>query len=481
MTSTLAEPTVHADPPPAVERYRGRWLVFAVVLIADVMDLVDSTVVNVAGPAIRAGLGGGAATLQWLGAAYTLTFAVLLITAARLGDIIGRRRLFLVGAAGFTAASALCAVAPSPEVLIATRVAQGAFGALMIPQGFGMLMEVFADDEKAKVYAAFGPVMGLSAVAGPILAGVLVDADLLGTGWRMIFLLNVPLGLFAIVGAVRWLPRSVAAPGARLDVGGMALVGLAAFALIYPLIEGRELGWPLWTFAVLAAGVALAAAFVAYERRREESPLVELSLMRNASYTSGMAVALCVFAAMGGVLLVLSLFLQLGEGFSAARTGVALAPLSIGMVAGMGLSFALVERLGRGLMHVAIAAAAAGLVLLAAMVHGETGVSAWTLTPGIFVTGAGMGMIFGQLFDVILAGVADHEVGSASGTLNALQQFSFALGVAVIATIYFALLDDHRNASDALSVVALLTLVPLGAGFALAFRLPPRAREGGAH
>ncbi|MGZ4267821.1 MAG: MFS transporter [Solirubrobacteraceae bacterium] len=410
------------------------------------------------------------------GCAYTLTFAVFLITGARLGDIFGRRRLFLVGSAGFTAASAACALAPSPTVLIAMRVLQGAFGAVLIPQGFGMLKEVFSEEEMPKVFGLFGPVMGLAAVGGPILAGALVDADLWGTGWRMVFLINVPLGLLALAGAARFLPRTIAAPGARLDAGGMALVGAAAFALIYPLIEGRELGWPWWSFAVLAAGVALLGAFVAYERRRREAPLIELSLLRNRSFTSGLAVALAFFAAFGGVLLVLSLFCQLGERFSPARTGLALAPLSIGMVVAMPVSFALVERIGRVLIHAGIAVAGAGLVVLAAMVHGRAGVSAWTLTPGLVVAGVGTGLVFGQLFDVILAGVGHHETGSASGVLNAIQQLSFALGVAGVGTVFFALLDGRHLPSDALTTTALLTLVPLAAAFALAFRLPPRVR-----
>ena len=189
---------------------------FAVVLAANIMDLMDATIVNVAGPSIRPALGGSASTLQWLSAGYTLAFAVFLITGARLGDMFGRRRLFLVGSAGFTVMSAACAAAPSPSVLIAFRVLQGAFGALMIPQGFGMLKEVFAEDEMSKVFGAFGPMMGLSILAAPILAGALVEANLWGIGWRLVFLINVPIGIAAFAGAVRVLPRTVAHPGIRL-------------------------------------------------------------------------------------------------------------------------------------------------------------------------------------------------------------------------------------------------------------------------
>src|SRR5213083_1071347 len=185
-----------------------RWAVLAIVLVAEVMDLIDGTIVNVAAPSIRQDIGGSSATLQWLVAAYTLTFAVLLMTGARLGDLIGRRRLFMIGIVGFTGASILSALAVSPGMLIATRALQGAFGAVLIPQGFGMIKEVFDEHEITKAFALFGPVMGLSAVAAPILGGALVDADLLGTGWRAIFLVNLPLGIAGLVGALRVMPRT---------------------------------------------------------------------------------------------------------------------------------------------------------------------------------------------------------------------------------------------------------------------------------
>src|SRR4051794_5309840 len=287
------------------------------------MDLMDGTIVNVAAPSIRADLGGSATTLQWLGAAYTLAFAVLLITGGRLGDLFGRRRLFIVGAAGFTLASAACAAAPSIEVLIAMRVLQGGFGALMIPQGFGVIKEVFAEHEIGKAFAAFGPVMGLSAVLAPIVGGALIQLDAFGAGWRTIFLVNLPVGAAALIGAWRLMPTGRPAPGTRLDVGGVALLSGASLALIYGLVQGRELGWPVWIFALLAAGLAGFALFALYERRRDAAPLIEPGLLRNHAYTSGMAVAVGFFAAMIGLMLVESLFCQLGLGFSPLKTGLA--------------------------------------------------------------------------------------------------------------------------------------------------------------
>jgi EmrB/QacA subfamily drug resistance transporter len=477
---SASAPPIPAESPPAEALstpYRWRWIVLAVVLAAEVMDLMDATIVNVAGPSIRADLGGVATTLQWLSAAYTLAFAVLLVTGARLGDIFGRRRLFLIGSAGFTAMSAGCAVAASPGMLIVTRALQGAFGALLIPQGFGMLKEVIPEAEMPKVFATFGPVMGLSAIAAPILAGVLIDADVLGTGWRLVFLINVPIGLFALITAVRVLPRGASHAGVRLDVPGMFLVGLAAVAIIYPLIQGRADGWPVWIFAMLAAGLALLGAFVAYERRRREAPLIEPGLLRNRTYTTGIAVALAFFATFAGLLLIVSLFCQLGEGFSPIHAGLTLTPMTVGMVIAMILSFALVGKLGRHMIHIGVALVAAGTIGLALTVSGAHSVTSWELAPGLFVIGLGAGFSFGQLFDFILAGVAMDEVGSASGVLNAVQQLASALGVAVLGTVFFSHIGVGHLPTDGLATTAWVCLVPLAITALLVLRLPMQARQ----
>jgi EmrB/QacA subfamily drug resistance transporter len=475
MSDTLtASPTDVATQSPA--RNPLRWFVFAVVIAANIMDLMDATIVNVAGPSIRRALGGSASTLLWLPAGYTLAFAVFLITGARLGDMFGRRRLFLIGSAGFTVMSAACAVAPSMAVLIAVRVLQGSFGALMIPQGFGMLKEVFDEDEMPKVFGAFGPMMGLSVLAAPILAGALVQADLWGIGWRLVFLINVPIGIAAFAGAVRVLPRTVAHPGIRLDVGGMVLIGAALTAIIYPLIQGRAAGWPGWTFATLAAGVVLLGAFVLWERCRRGDPLIEPGLLANRTYTSGILVALTFFGAFGGLVLCVSLFGQLGEGWSPIHAGLTLMAMVVGMIAGMGAGFALVGRLGRHLLHLGVAVIAVGTVALALTVTGARTASTWDLAPSLFLIGFGAGASFGQLFDFILAGVTMDEVGSASGVLEAIQQLSSALGVAVLGTIFFSAFGRHLP-THALAITAWACLVPLAVTFLLVFKLPLHARE----
>jgi EmrB/QacA subfamily drug resistance transporter len=458
--------------------YRLRWVVAFVVLAANVMDVMDATIVNVAGPSIHRDLHGGDATLQWLGAGYTLAFAVLLIAGARLGDIFGRRRLFLVGSAGFTVFSAACAAAPSMSVLIVCRALQGAFGALLIPQGFGLIKEVFSDQELPKVMAMMGPATGLPILIAPVLAGVLVDADLWGTGWRLVFLINVPVGLATFVAAVRALPRGASHPDVRLDTRGVLLIGVALTAIIYPLIQGRAVGWPPYMFVSLALGVVLLATFVLNELRGGHDSLVEPALLRNRTYLRGIAVILAFFGAFSGVLLCVSLYGQLGEHWSPIHAGLALTPMVVGLLAGMTASMGLVARFGRHLLHVGIGLVIVGLVVMALTVTGVRAASTWDLVPGLVILGAGAGMSFGPLFSFVLTSVGMGEVGSASGVMEAVQQLSTALGVAVLGTIFFSVFGSHLP-TDALQITAWCSVAPAVIAFLLVFGLPMRAREEG--
>jgi EmrB/QacA subfamily drug resistance transporter len=475
--SSLPAPAARGEAGDAAPAYRRRWVVLAVVLVAEIMDLLDSTVITIAAPTVRAELGGGTATMQWWAAGYTLAFGVLLIVGGRLGDILGRRRVFVVGIVGFTLASAACALAPSPDVLIATRVLQGGFGALLIPQGLGVIKNVFPPKEMGGAFAAFGPVMGLAAIAGPILAGWLVEADVLGTGWRMIFLLNVPLGLAGLLGALRFMPESRSSERLRLDPLGVVLISTASLCIIYPLVQGRELSWPAWTFGLLAAGVALLGVFALAERRTHGTPMIEPSLLRNRAYTSGLLVGIAFFAGFMGLAMVISMFLQLGLGFSPEHTGLTLVPLSLGSAITAGGSYALMPRFGRAVLQAGLVIVVAALGGLAATVaHGGTGLSSWDLLPSMFVLGLGLGFVFGPLFNVILAGVGEHEVGSASGTLNAVQQLGNSIGVALLATIFFSLVDHGHTSPTAATRTVLIAAALLAVAFALSFRLPREAR-----
>jgi EmrB/QacA subfamily drug resistance transporter len=458
-----------------------KWTILALVLVAECMDLLDSTVVNVAAPTIRDDLHASSSALQWVIGGYALAFAVVLITGGRLGDIYGRKRLFVIGAIGFVVASMACAFADSPEMLIGCRLAQGAAAALLIPQGLGILRDVFAPGEQGSAFAIFGPVIGLSAVLGPIIGGALVDANAFGTGWRLIFFVNLPLGLVAAIGAARLMPESRPPRRPKLDLVGTGLAALAMGLLVYPLIQGREAGWPAWTYAMVIASVTCFAALVAWSRRmrrRGRDPLVEASIFRHRSYSTGLAALVVFFAGMIGTLLVLTLFLQFGEHFSAIHAGLTLAPFALGTALGAGLSAAvLAPRFGRSVLQAAAVIAAVGVWWLRHVIanHGLD-TSSLQLAPPLLLTGVGLGMVISPLFDFILAAVTDREVGSAAGVLNACQQLAGAVGVAAIGTVFFTVLG-HAGFVTAIERCLLVELASTPVLLALTRTLPARARE----
>jgi EmrB/QacA subfamily drug resistance transporter len=480
-TTTLT----HPSPVASVRSVnRAVWLGFLVVIVSAVMDLLDSTITQTGAPAIRHDLGGSYADLEWLTAAYTLAMSATLLLGSRLGDVFGRRRVLLIGIASFVAASALCALAPSPAALIAARALQGAIAAIMVPQGFGLIRELFGDEGQQKAFAVFGPVMGLAAVAGPLLGGGLIDLDVLGSGWRAIFLINVPLGLGALAVGRRFLPRTApATPGARVDGVSVVLAMLGTVALVYPLIQGREQGWPAWSFALLAGGVVMLGAFAALQTRRSRqgrTPLVEPSILRRRPYVAGLAVVLGFIGAMGGMMIALNVMYQTGLGFTPLACGVATVAIPLAAIAGSITSSALLARIGRTTMHIGIVTMATGLIVVDLVMRSASGgVSAWDLTGPLAITGFGMGMVFVPMFDVILAGVAPHQIGSASGLLESVQQLAMSLGIAAVGTELFDHLGSGHGptafvgAADHALLVAVAFLI---AACAAVFWLPKHAR-----
>jgi EmrB/QacA subfamily drug resistance transporter len=466
-------------------RLSAAWLGFLVVLASAVMDLLDSTIAQTAAPAIRRDLGGSYASLEWITAAYTLAMAATLLLGSRLGDAFGRRRVLLVGMAGFVGASALCALAPTSTALIAGRALQGALAAIMVPQGFGLIRELFGDEGQQKAFAVFGPVMGLAAVAGPLLGGGLVNLDVLGTGWRAIFLVNVPIGLIAIAAGRRYLPRvAPVTPGLRVDAVSVIMAMAGSAALVYPLVEGRSLGWPAWSLAVLAAGVATLGAFAALQRRRARqgrTPLVEPSILSRRPYVAGLAVVVGFIGAMGGMMIALNVMFQVGLGFSPLGCGVATVAIPVAAIGGSITSSMLLARIGRGTMQIGIVTMAIGLLAVDVVMRSSGGgVTAWQLAGPLAITGFGMGMVFVPMFDVILAGVAPHQLGSASGLLESVQQLSMSLGIAVVGTVLFGAVGVGHGADAFVSAAdhALLVAVAfLAAGGAAVFWLPKHARQ----
>jgi EmrB/QacA subfamily drug resistance transporter len=462
---TTVPTTSESTAPSSSTAHPRRWLGLFTILGADLLNLLDSTVGTIAAPAIRADLGGSTSTLQWIAAGYTLAMAVGLLVGGRLGDMYGRKRMMMVGVVGFLAASLLCAVSFSPEMLLASRVLQGGFGAIMVPQSFGLMRELFGADV-GKAFALLGPVIGLATVLGPVAAGLLVDADLFGTGWRMIFAINVPLGLFALVVGRRVLPDSPpSARNEKLDVRGAILAGAGMFLLVYPLTQGHELGWPLWMFGMLAASIVILAIFV-----RKQQGLVRLSVFAKRSYSSGVVFVVSFFGVITGFSLAVGLFLQLGLGYSPLKASLTMAPWAVGAFLGSAIGATVLANLGRRVLHLGLGLMAAGLVWL----YFAMSVEGLPIAP-LAVFGAGMGMIFVPLFDIIVGDLADDEVGSASGVLTSVQQLGASLGIAVLGTVFFA------NASagafvDAAKVVTLVALGLTAVTFALGFLLPHKAK-----
>jgi EmrB/QacA subfamily drug resistance transporter len=329
-----------------------RWLALGVLLLAVVMDLIDITIVNIALPSIRDDLGASNAALEWTVAGYTLAFALGLITAGRLGDVYGRRRMFLLGVGGFTAASVLCGLAWSPEALIAARIAQGALAALMVPQVLSMINVSFPPAERAKAYGLYGGFAGIATVSGPLIGGLLVQGDLFGLDWRPIFLINLPVGLATLVAVAVLVRESRDEHPLRLDLTGVGLVTTALLLLLYPLVQGHELGWPTWTFVSMAASAPVLAVFAVEQARRSRrggSPLVPLGLFRRHAFTGGVLAALTFFSGVAGFFLVMTLTLQVGLGFSPLHTALTFLPWSIGIAVAAGASVQLAPRLGRRL------------------------------------------------------------------------------------------------------------------------------------
>ncbi|MFI0901739.1 MFS transporter [Streptomyces sp. NPDC020983] len=420
---------------------RRRWIALAVVMTASFMDLVDATIVNVAVPSIQRDTGAGFSAVQWITAGYALAFAVGLITGGRLGDIYGRKRVFLLGTAGFTVASLLCGVAADPQMLVATRMLQGAAAALMVPQVLSIIHATFSGEERGKVFGLFGAVIGLAAVTGPLLGALLTQWDVLGLQWRPIFLINLPVGIAGLLLGRRFIDESKAPQALRLDLAGVALATAGLLMLMYPLVQGRENGWPLWGYAMMAGGLAVLAGFVRYERAkaaRDGSPLVELVLFRARSFAAGIGVQLLFGVACGIFFLVWTLYMQIALGWSPLHAGLTGLPFTVACSASAGMSVQLlVPRFGRLVLQAGALTTAAGALLYVAEAerYGHA-VHSWQMALPLLVMGAGMGMVFSPLTDAVLSDVPQEHAGSASGLINTTNQLGNAFGLALVSVAF---------------------------------------------
>lgn len=461
---------------------RQRSIALAIVATAMMLDLIDMTIINVAVPTLQARLGASDAEVQWMVAGYSTIFALLLITGGRIGDIIGYKRAFLAGVAGFTLTSLLCGLAQDPGQLVAARLLQGAAAAIMLPQVMSLTQIMYPPHERVSALGLFGVLGGLAAILGPVVGGFLISADLFGLGWRLIFLVNLPVGIVALFLGARILPAGRSASRPRLDVVGTALVMLLLFALIFPLIQGRDYGWPLWCFVLMGSSVPVAAILARYSRARMErdgSALIVPSLFKAGGFSIGLTTTLAFQIATGGLMFVLTLAMQRGLGFSAAQVGVAHIPYAFGASFAIGmLSRKALPRYGPVIISWGAVMMIVGLIGLTLLFRHPEWVPATplTLAPALLLMGLGMGLAGGPLPPCTLSEADVSYAGSASGLLKATQQVGAAIGASAIGALFFMSQPDiggkPSEAIDAFSLSAALVCVMLTIVALLALGIP---------
>jgi EmrB/QacA subfamily drug resistance transporter len=494
MTATFHVPQSKADADPR------RWAALAVLLIASFMNLIDVTIVNVAIPSMQQNLGADASQIEWVIAAYVLAFALGLLPFGRLGDIVGRTRMFLIGVTLFSVASAACGLAPSIDWLIAARVLQGLAGAIMTPQVLAIATVTFPPEERGQAFSLFGLSAGLAAVAGPIVGGLLIQANFAGLDWRPIFLVNVPVGILAVVLGWFIIPRPPGHPGLKNDPVGIVLFAGSMVALVYPLIEGRSYGWPLWAWGLMVGAAILLAIFVVWEKRqagRDAPQLLNFSLITNRNFLLGALVTTIFASGIPGFFMVISIMLQVGFGFSPIESGLTNTPFSVGVL----LISLVAGRFGSNYLRTRVAISGALLVIGILWLHfiianlGDS-IDHWSFLPPLLIAGIGLGLGFSALFQTVLAGVPPRDAGAASGALQAFQQVGGAIGVALVGEIFFSNLGDipslfqagaakvHESFSASAATATWYQIVSFALVIGLIFLLKargPQQGQGGGH
>ena len=429
-----------------------RWRAFTVCLVAGFMTLLDVSIVNVALPSLRDGLGASQSQLQWVVSGYALAFGLALVPSGRLGDLRGRRPVFVAGLVAFTVASAVCGLAPSPWWLVAARLVQGLAGGVLNPQVSGLVQELFRGAERGKAFGLLGATIGLSTAVGPLAGGALIAAFGADHGWRAVFFVNVPVGIVAVVLALRLLPAPSRRPVSGLDPGGAVLLGVAVLLLLLPVVESRT-----WTgaakWALVPVGLVVLALFVVHERRvaaRGGSPMVDLGLFRLRSYALGAGLGLVYFAGFTAIFFVLALYLQSGLGYTALEAGLAVTPFALGSAAASALGGRVVTRVGRPLVAAGLAAVVVGLVATDLVLGADWSVPVGVATvPSLLLAGIGSGLVISPNITLTLSQVPVERAGSAGGVLQTGQRIGAAVGIAVVGAVLFSTLASSRGDWDA--------------------------------
>jgi len=448
------------------------------------MVVLDFFIVNVAMPSMQTDLHASSGALEWVAAGYGLTTAIFLITAGRVGDRIGRRKTFSIGLAVFTLSSMACGAASTSEVLIVGRLFQGVGGALLMTNLLTLIGVMFEGADRTKALSAYGMTLGLAAVSGQLIGGVLVQANIAGLGWRSCFLINVPIGLLALAAAPRVVAESRAQGATRIDLVGTVLVTVGLTAVLLPLVEGRQHGWPVWTWISLALAPVILGAFVVHQRRlrdRGGAPLLDLSLFRERTFNAGLAAQLVFWCGQASFFLVLALYLQQGRGLSALDAGLVFTILAAAYLVASAVAPGLVERHGRRLLAAGalVLAVGHGLLILTVADIG-TGGSVAALAPALLLIGAGMGIVIAPLVTLILSTTGPEQAGAASGVLSTIQNVGNALGVAIVGVIYFGAVHSGSAGAFQLSLVALAAILVGVAALTRLLPAPAAAANGSA-
>jgi EmrB/QacA subfamily drug resistance transporter len=437
---------------PAQQGDAPHWALLPIILTGVFMSVLDAFIVIVAIPSIQSDLHASSAAIQFVIAGFALAYGACLITAGRLGDLYGRRRLFVYGLILFTLASAACGLAPNVPALLAARVFQGIAAGLLSPQALAILSTVFTGEAKGRAFSAYGLTMGLAGAFGQLIGGLLIEADFLGTSWRACFLINVPFGLAAVLLAPRFVPESRGSGRARLDLGGMLLITMAVVAVVLPLIEGRQQGWPLWTIACLAAAGPLVAIFGLHQARRgrrDGAPLVDVKLFRERAFTVGLIAQLVFWMGQASFFLVFVLYVQQGRGMGARDAGLIIVPQSLGYLITSMNAHRFARLLGRQVIAVGGLLRIVGLIGLAVTVTSiGVGGHVLLLAPALIIDGAGMGMALAPLASTVLARVSPRQAGAGSGVLVTALHVGNAVGVAIIGILFYDALGAAPRQAD---------------------------------
>ena len=417
------------------------WATMSVVMAAMFMAVLDSFIVVVADPSIVADLHASSGDTQWILAGYQLSYAVFIITASRLADLHGRKRIFLFGVALFTLSSVACALSPNVGALIAARVIQGLGAALMVPQVFAYVTVLVPAARRHSVYGAIGIVLGMATIGGQLIGGLLIAVDLFDSGWRMVFWVNVPIGIALFLLAVRYVPKTDRAATRKLDMFGVLVLSAALFLLVLPLIQGQEAGWPWWVWACFTGSAVTFGVFVRIERgqeRRNGDPLVPPTLLGQRSFSLGLVLVLALYALIYSYNLALSLTMQQALHLSALGAGLVQSPQATAFFVFSVIASRLIPRYGRRVLEAGVIILAVGYLSSGLLLVSGPRITPLLVIPSLIVQGIGGGLVIPQALNTVLSRVRPESAGVASGVLSTAQQCGGALGVAVIGALFFS-------------------------------------------